>query len=90
MHLIKLYPAYGRTPNLQEARAEFFDGKDFSITRVGGPYISIRDFLAGDAVAQALGTYDAVILLVPDKILVNNMKRCVVTVDEMREIKEGR
>jgi len=45
MHLLKLYPAYGRGYLLSSSlRQDWFDGKDFSITRRGGPYTSIRDF----------------------------------------------
>ena len=89
MQMLKLYAAYGRHYNLQEARADFIAGKDFSTTRTGGQYTSIRDFVGEHALPDT-AQYDAVILLVPDRLVTTNMKRCVLTVDEMREITENR
>ncbi len=50
--IIELHPAYGKvydTP--QEMEKDFLTGKDFSLTKQGGPYCSIRDFQEGGEVA---------------------------------------
>ena len=42
---LQVWPAYGRRyPTAQAAREDFQAGKDFSCSRQGGPYMSIRDF----------------------------------------------
>jgi len=42
---LQIWPAYGRRyATAQEARADFQAGKDFSCSRQGGPYMSVRDF----------------------------------------------
>ena len=43
---LSIYPAYGRRyPNATAAKQDLLDGKDFSASRQGGPYLSKRDFL---------------------------------------------
>lgn len=80
MHLLKLYPAYGRIPTLDEARADFLAGKDFSVSRTKGPYCSIRDFTKDPK--QEVSDFDAVMLVCSiDK----KTKTCVITRDEMKE-----
>lgn len=46
MNLLQVHPAYGRRYTSPEvAKQEFLNGRDFSITREGGPYVSIFEFL---------------------------------------------
>lgn len=83
MHLLKLYQAYGRANSLHEARQDFLSGKDFSVTKVGGPYTSIRDFVGPEENPGCKG-YDGVILLAYD-LARDKITHCVVTVDDMKE-----
>lgn len=81
MHLLKLYPAYGRIPNLFEARADFLAGRDFSLSRTGGPYTSIRDFTKEPK--EEVANYDAVIIVA--KTVNGHNSCCIITRDEMKE-----
>lgn len=41
------FPAYGVTYKThEEMKAAFLQGRDFSVSTAGGPYFSVRDFLA--------------------------------------------
>jgi hypothetical protein len=42
---LQVWPAYGRRyDTAQAAKQDFKAGKDFSCSRQGGPYMSVRDF----------------------------------------------
>jgi hypothetical protein len=44
-NILKLYPAYGRQYHTDASlQHDWESGKDFSVTVLGGPYTSIRDF----------------------------------------------
>jgi hypothetical protein len=44
MIFLQIFPAYGRQYNsAEEVLKDFQNGKDFSLTKKGGPYFSIRD-----------------------------------------------
>lgn len=52
-----LIGAYGRTyKNVQEAAADFMDGKDFMIYQ--GPYCSIRDWTGEDVYVFCSGKFE--------------------------------
>ena len=82
MHLLKLHQAYGRALSLKDARQDFLTGKDFSVTRRGGPYTSIRDFTAEPK--EETVDFDGVILLAVDRET-DQVVHCVLTIDEMKE-----
>jgi len=80
VHILKLYPAYGRSyPSLDEAKQAFLNGSDFSCTKMGGPYTSIRDYVGKSA---KVTEFDAVSLIIPE---LNRVRHTVITVDDMKE-----
>lgn len=84
MHLLKLYPSYGIIPSLDEARADFLAGKTFSLSKLGGPYCTIKDFIKPEGDGDRIRAYDAVILIAVK--CDGSTQNCVVTLDEMREM----
>lgn len=60
-----VYPAYGRSyPTADKAKEEFLNGKDFSASALGGPYLSIRDF---HNKIPELSNFDGVVLTQRDR-----------------------
>ena len=59
MKVLRAYPAYGRQyADPGQALEAFHAGKDFSASRQGGPYFSIRDFQPG----KPLEDFDGIVV----------------------------
>jgi len=71
MNLFQVHPAYGRRYTSPDVvKQDFLNGRDFSITREGGPYMSIRDFFNdnlegfdGIHIIQVVPTFMSLIIL---------------------------
>jgi hypothetical protein len=78
MNLLKVHPAYGRRYTSPDVvKQEFLNGRDFSITLQGSPYVSIFEFLDNDKsvvpfdgilFVQVVPTFMSIVILRKDMV----------------------